>query len=117
MGGHGGDRDPAAGHGRGGDWARGARGEGGRLPEVWGGEDEVAAGAGDSGRRRCHRGWHAREAVRVMDWGAEEDGSGQARDGWRAGWMCEWGGVGMEYWRLAVAGVGNSEYAFGRFGG
>jgi hypothetical protein len=69
VGGHGGDRDPAAGHGRGGDWARGARGEGGRLPEVWGGEDEVAAGAGDSGRRRCHRGWHAREAVRVMDWG------------------------------------------------
>jgi len=56
--GHGGGRDPAAGHGRsGGDWARGERREGERLPEAGGGEDEVAAGAGD--RRRRHRGWRA----------------------------------------------------------
>lgn len=76
--GHGGGRDPAAGHERSSDWAGGAWRECERLPEAGGGDDEVAIGAGD--RRRRHRGRRARdgcaEAVRRV---GEEDRS--ERDG------------------------------------
>ena len=93
--GHGGGRDPAAGHGRsGGDWARGERREGERLPEAGGGEDEVAAGAGD--RRRRHRGW------RECDWGAEAARRGEA-DGSMEGQVCDglMDGVGVDWeWGL-----------------